>query len=128
MGYHAPISYPKERPMQYTLSSALAAPRPAAPAPQCLLPALEVLAPAGPVRVPWRHLPSLFATTPDPRSAQGLRHPLPALLAALFAALLSNHRSQLAAAEWLADQAPARQTALGFVPGRTPHQSTFNRV
>jgi len=74
-------------------------------------------------------VPTLFAAIPDPRTAQGRRHPLPAILAAVLAALLSNHRSQLAAAEWLADQAPPAQRALGFSPTHgTPQQSTLNRV
>jgi predicted transposase YbfD/YdcC len=118
--------------MQYTPSSPLAAriphPRLEAVLQTVTDPALEVPLPGGPLRVPWRHLPRLFATIPDPRSLQGLRYALPALLAAMLAALLTNHRSQLAAAEWLADQPPAIQTALGFRPGRIPHQSTFNRV
>jgi predicted transposase YbfD/YdcC len=84
---------------------------------------------AGPTQVPLRALPALFAAIPDPRARHGRRHPLPAVLAAVLAALLCNHRSQLAAAEWLADQSPRTQRALGFSPIHgTPHQSTINRL
>jgi predicted transposase YbfD/YdcC len=116
--------------MQYTLSSALSTRTSALAAALAAVvdPAYDLLTPGGPVRVPWRHLPTLFATIPDPRARQGTRHPLPAILAAMLAAFLTNHRSQLAAAEWLADQPPAFHAALGFLPRRTPHQSTFNRV
>jgi DDE_Tnp_1-associated len=116
--------------MQYTLSSALTArtATPDAALAALVAPAHDLRTPASPVRVPWHHLPTLFATIPDPRARQGTRHPLPAILAAMLAGFLTNHRSQLATAEWLADQPPACQAALGFPPGRTPHQSTFNRV
>jgi predicted transposase YbfD/YdcC len=118
--------------MQYTASpGGLTAlhDRPLTPALLAALePAVPVALPAGGRPVPLCCLPTLFATIPDPRRAQGRRFALPALLAATLAALLCNHLSQLAVAEWLADAPPAVQRALGFRPGHTPHQSTFNRV
>jgi predicted transposase YbfD/YdcC len=44
------------------------------------------------------------------------------------AALLANHRSVLAIAEWGARQDAAMRTALGFPAGRTPCQSTLQRL
>lgn len=94
-----------------------------------LEPGVSVPTLASPTHVPLRALPTLFAAIPAPRSAQGRPHPLPAVLAAGLAALLCNHRSQLAAAEWLADQSPTACRALGFSPTHgTPHQSTINRL
>ncbi|MDQ6746603.1 MAG: transposase family protein, partial [Candidatus Dormibacteraeota bacterium] len=90
--------------------------------PDRFLPSVTLALPAGERRVPLRALPALFATIPDPRRAQRREFPLAAILAATFAALLAHHLSQLAASEWLAAQAPAIQVALGFRPGRTPHQ------
>src|SRR6476646_4768804 len=98
-------------PMQYSLSpvSVAAAPS-AATTPAAVLaldPYLVVPRPAGDLAIPLRDMPTL--------------------LAAILAALVCNQRSQLAAAEWLRDQAPAVQRLLGFRPGHTPHQTTFNR-
>lgn len=116
--------------MQYTVSAATAVPAPLSPA--ALLPRLEpwlhVQVPHGHLTLPVRDLLPLFATIPDPRQAQGRRYPLPAILAATFAALLCNHLSQLAVAEWLRAQPPPFRRLLGFPPGPTPHQSTFHRV
>ncbi|HMA34428.1 MAG TPA: ISAs1 family transposase [Chloroflexia bacterium] len=119
--------------MQYTLSAPLTCgpldPVRLARVLSALEPGVSVPTLAGPTHVPLRALPALFAAIPDPRTAKGRRFPLPAVLAAVLAALLSNHRSQLAAAEWLADQAPTAQRALGFSPTHgTPHQSTINRL
>jgi hypothetical protein len=49
------------------------------------------------------------------------------LLLAL-AAILSNHLSELAIAEWGAGQSEAVKQALGFEKGVTPHQSTIQRL
>ena len=106
--------------MQYTLSASplLAHHDPPAVAAvlAALVPTVQVHLPTGPRCVPLRTLPALFVAIPDPRRARGCRYRVPALLAAL----LCNHLSQLAAAEWLHDQLPPIQRALGFVPGRTP--------
>src|SRR5258708_7754900 len=70
----------------------------------------------------------LLATVPDPRRAQGRRFPLVAVLALALAAILANHRSELAIAEWGAAQSPDVIRALGFAKGKTPHQSTLQRL
>lgn len=50
-----------------------------------------------------RMLPDFFATIPDPRRAQGRRHPLPSVLAIATAATLCGMRGYKAIAGWAAD-------------------------
>lgn len=69
-----------------------------------------------------------FAAVPDPRRAQGRRFALPALLALAVAAVLANHLSVLAIAQWGGRQRPELLRALGFRDGATPHQSTLQRL
>jgi len=69
-----------------------------------------------------------FATVPDPRRRQGISFALPAILALAVAAILSNHLSLLAHAEWGASQSPRLSHALGFRDGLIPHQSTLQRL
>jgi predicted transposase YbfD/YdcC len=69
-----------------------------------------------------------FATIPDPRRRQGTRFTLAAILALAVAAILSNHLSVLAIAEWGADQSRDLLHQLGFPHGTTPHQSTLQRL
>ncbi len=69
-----------------------------------------------------------FATVPDPRRRQGTRFHLPAILALAVAAILSNHLSVLAIAEWGASQGRDLLQRLGFADGVTPHQSTLQRL
>ena len=69
-----------------------------------------------------------FARVPDPRRPQGRRFPLAAILALAVAALLSNHLSVLAIAQWGKRQSPAVLVALGFPAGVTPHQTTLHRL
>lgn len=69
-----------------------------------------------------------FSTIPDPRGRQGTRFPLPAILALAVAAILTNHLSILAIAEWGADQCHELLRLLGFPKGVTPHQSTLQRL
>lgn len=71
---------------------------------------------------------SVFATVPDPRRRQGVRFALAAVLALAAAAILSNHLSVLAIAEWGATQRSDLLHALGFPDGVTPHQSTMQRL
>src|SRR5215212_11619868 len=73
-------------------------------------------------------LAAAFAAVPDPRRAASVVHPLPAILAPAVAAILANHHSVLAIAEWGARQAPAMLAALGFPTTRTPCQSTLQRL
>ena len=69
-----------------------------------------------------------FATIPDPRRRQGVRFALAAVLALAVTAILCNHLSVLAIAEWGALQSPEILRALGFPDGITPHQSTIQRL
>lgn len=69
-----------------------------------------------------------YATVPDPRSAAGRRHPLPAILAMATAAMVEGARSIDAIAQWGRLQSPAVVRALGFRRDRSPCGSTFHLV
>jgi hypothetical protein len=69
-----------------------------------------------------------FAAVPDPRSAHGRRHPLPAILALATAAMLSGARSLYAMAQWGRVQPPQVVAALGFTRDHTPAVSTLHLV
>jgi predicted transposase YbfD/YdcC len=69
-----------------------------------------------------------FAALPDPRARQGRRFTLAALLTLALAAMLANHLSPFAIAQWGAEQDTASKRAMGFTKGITPHQSTFQRL
>jgi hypothetical protein len=69
-----------------------------------------------------------FAALPDPRRAQGRRFPPAALLTLAVAAILANHLSVLAIAEWGAAQSAHVRRALGFTGDRMPHQTTLHRL
>jgi predicted transposase YbfD/YdcC len=73
-------------------------------------------------------LAAAFAGLPDPRRAASVVYPLAAVLALAVAAILANHRSVLAIAEWGARQDAALLADLGFPDGRTPCQSTLQRL
>ncbi len=96
--------------MEYTLAAAPAPPAPPAPT------------------VSVASLHDAFAQVPDPRRGQGRRFSLPAILTLAVAAILANHRSEQAIAEWGADQSAEVKRALGFPKGVTPHQSTIQRL
>lgn len=85
-----------------------------------------------PVRTPLSVSPSslatAFAQVPEPRRAASVVYPLPAILALAVAAILANHLSVLAIAEWGARQDATMLAALGFAQGRTPCQSTLQRL
>ena len=85
------------------------------------VPHLALTSPQGTLTVPLASLAAAFMRVPDPRRAQGRRFSLPTLLSLLVAALLCNHLSVLAIAEWGQTQPPAVQAALGFTPGHLPH-------
>lgn len=91
-----------------------------APAPTTAMAAAQSVAPAS--------LVAAFAPIPDPRRRHGTRYPLPAVLALAVAAILANHCSVLAIAEWGARQGADLLRALGFADGQTPCQSTFQRL
>ena len=64
----------------------------------------------------------------DPRRKQGTRFSLVSMVFLALAAMLSNHVSELAIAQWGAAQSDDVKKALGFEKGVTPHQSTLNRL
>lgn len=82
----------------------------------------------GTVVVSASSLAAALAQVPDPRRAASVVYPLPAVLALAVAAILANHGSVLAMAEWGARQDATILAALGFPPGRTPCQSTLQRL
>src|SRR5262245_43178728 len=59
-------------------------------------------------------LPQAFAHIPDPRRVQGTRCSVAAILSLAVVALLANHTSVLAMAEWAARQTRHVRRALGF--------------
>lgn len=73
-------------------------------------------------------LAAAFAEVPDHRRPGSVVYPLPAILAMAVAAMLANHLSVLAIAEWGARQEASLLAALGFPDGRTPCQSTLQRL
>jgi predicted transposase YbfD/YdcC len=91
-------------------------------------PAPAALAVHTPLAVSPRSLAAAFARVADPRRASSVTYALPALLTLAVAAILSNHLSVLAIAEWGARQSPEVLRALGFPAGRTPCQSTLQRL
>lgn len=70
----------------------------------------------------------VLAEVPDPRSPQGLRHPLPAILSLTVLALLTGARGYEALAQFGRDKGPALAFALGFRRGKTPAKSTFCEI
>jgi predicted transposase YbfD/YdcC len=84
--------------------------------------------PRVPLSVSSTSLAAAFAGLADPRRAASVRYPLPAILALAVAAILANHLSVLAIAEWGARQDAALLAALGFPTTRTPCQSTLQRL
>src|SRR5258708_6903596 len=64
----------------------------------------------------------------DRRRKQGKRCSITSILLLALAAILSNHLSELAIAEWGAGQSEEIKKALGFEKGVTPHQTTIQRL
>jgi hypothetical protein len=83
-----------------------------------------------------RSLPAFFADVPDPRRAQGRRHPLPVVLAIAAAAVLCGARGYKAISEWAQDlgqKARARfrcryRNGHYEVPSRTSIRDVLTRV
>jgi hypothetical protein len=69
-----------------------------------------------------------FAQVKDPHRKQGQRFTLTSMLLLALAALLSNHVSELAIAQWGAGQSEEVKKALGFEKGITPHRTTIQRL
>jgi len=78
-----------------------------------------------PTSVDWQ---STFEGVNDPRRKQGQRYSLPSILLLALAAMLSNHLSELAIAQWGAGQSEEVKKVLGFDRGVTPHQTTIQRL
>jgi predicted transposase YbfD/YdcC len=73
-------------------------------------------------------LPQAFAHIPDPRRKQGTRYSVAAILSLAVVAVLANHTSVLAIAEWAGRQTRHVRRALGFRRDTTPHQTTIQRL
>jgi predicted transposase YbfD/YdcC len=96
---------------------------------QCTAPAAGGTMPAsGSLALSPRSLAAAFARVPDPRRVKSITYALPTLLTLAVAAILSNHLSVLAIAEWGARQTPEVLRLLGVPDGRTPRQSTLQRL
>lgn len=101
------VAHPSRDP----LSPAAANPVVSEPEPRVPLPLLQVL-----------------AEVPDFRCAQGLRHPLSAILALACAAMLCGARGCQAIAEWGRNYDPNLMRHLGFTHAKTPCPSTLHTV
>jgi predicted transposase YbfD/YdcC len=77
---------------------------------------------------PVETLPQAFTHIPDPRRKQGTRYSVAAILSLAVVAVLANHTSVLAMAEWAARQTCHLRRALGFRRDTTPHQTTIQRL
>ena len=73
-------------------------------------------------------LPQAFASISDPRRTQGTRYSLAAILSLAVVAVLANHTSVLAMAEWATLQTRHVRRTLGFRRDSTPHQTTIQRL
>ena len=75
-----------------------------------------------------RSLPEALAMVPDPRSPQGKRHPLPAILTLAVCAMLSGARSLYALCQWGRQQEPEAISAMGFTRAVTPAVGALHYV
>ena len=69
-----------------------------------------------------------FAEVPDPREAQGRRHPLPAVLSLAAVAILSGARSLYAIAQFGRDRGKTLARALGFTRDVPPCCTTLHNL
>jgi len=81
-----------------------------------------------PLQIAPRSLAAAFTRVPDPRRVASVVSPLAAVLTLAVAAILANQLSELAITQWGARQPAERLRALGVVSGRTPCQSTLQRL
>jgi hypothetical protein len=131
-GYSSTVSAPKlifVRPLVARVQARLGAP--------VLDPAYHHGAPKLMLRAEqMRSLPAFFADIPDPRRAQGRRHPLPVVLAIAAAAVLCGARGYKAISAWAQDlgqKARARfrcryRNGRYEVPSRTIFRDVLTRV
>jgi DDE_Tnp_1-associated/Transposase DDE domain len=77
---------------------------------------------------PYRPLIEVLGEIPDPRSRQGRRHPLPALLALACTAMLCGYQSYGAIAEWSRHYGRAWMLALGLTHPIPPCAATLHSV
>jgi hypothetical protein len=77
---------------------------------------------------PCRPLVEALSEVPDFRQPQGLRHPLPAVLALACAATLCGYKSYGAMAQWGKNYGQGLAQALGFAGGKTPAVGTLHTV
>ena len=75
-----------------------------------------------------RSLPGALAMVPDPRSPQGKRHPLPAILTLAVCAMLGGARRLYAVCQWGRQQDRDAVAAMGFTRAATPAVSTLHEV
>src|SRR6266480_4172899 len=75
-----------------------------------------------PVTTLWYFLHSI----PDPRRAQGKRHPLPIVLLLALLALCSGHTSYQAMEEWCKNYQDLVEKQLSFLAKHTPDAATFH--
>jgi hypothetical protein len=92
---------------------------------ESVLDCLKGLAQQHPEPIDWQ---SACEQVKDPRRKQGQRFSLISILLLALAAMLSNHLSELAIAQWGAGQSEEIKKALGFENGVTPHQTTIQRL
>lgn len=69
-----------------------------------------------------------FAAVPDPRCAQGKRHPLTALLLLACVAMLAGARGPSGIADWAKHHGEPWRSRLGFTHRKRPSQSTIQRL
>src|SRR3989475_9164850 len=86
---------------------------------------LKGIAKAHPEPIDWQ---SACEQVKDPRRKQGQRFTLTSMLLLALAAMLSNHLSELAIAQWGMAQSEEVKKTLGFEKGVTPHQTTIQRL
>ena len=86
---------------------------------------LKGIAQHHPEALDWQ---SVCEQVKDPRRKQGQRFSITSILLLALAAMLSNHLSELAIAQWGAGQSEEIKKALGFEKGVTPHQTTIQRL
>lgn len=73
-------------------------------------------------------LMEVLSEVPDPRGAQGLRHPLPSILSLTVVAILAGMRGPESIAQFGRDHGARLAWALGFRRSRTPCKSTLSML